>query len=619
MDAAVAGERAGQMTEQPPLATPPAPAPAGGGGAESSVTLAAQLRGLPLLADLPDDVMAEVTAQARRRVVQPGEVLCRVGEAGDAFYVVDRGMVRVLAPTPRGEELVAQLGPGQWFGEMALITGEPRSATVVAAVETALVVLERRAFQQLLRRSPNATMVISDTLSRRLRAHLLAGPPPVRPRCIAALAPPTADARRILLNLAVALRDETRVPVTLLDAQGDPAAPEGVTIRSELSDQACDTAPLVIVRVDPEGQAAALPILRPDALWVLGGADARPLVAAYPGLTLTQIEWSAARARVHDQRAAAFDRSVLDDPAIVRSARQSSTAMALRRFARIVARRRIAIAFSAGGARAIAHVGALRCLERAGIEFDMVAGTSMGGIIGGGVAYGMTSADLYGLLREIADNPRRRLLDIGLPHDAILRGRKKSEIFRRQGPTVRFEDLPTPFWAVAADLVTGREIVLSSGLVWQAVDATTAIPGIFPPVRIGGHRFIDGWIVNSLPADVLRREGADTVLAVCVSSGRHSSDEAPLPVPPPDDTGWRTWLRRITSPSIGRNILTAIDIGARERTLANLALVDACVTPDMKGITVSDFRRLDEIVERGEAAAEAMLPTIRAALASRPA
>ena len=590
-----------------------------GGGADADTALAAVLRGLPLLADLPGDVIAEVTAQARQRVVRAGEVLCRAGEAGDAFYVVHRGMVRVLAPTPRGEELVAQLGPGQWFGEMALITGEPRSATVVAAVETTLVVLERRAFQQMLRRSPNAAMVISDTLSRRLRAHLLAGPLHVRPRCIAALAPPTADARRMLVNLAVALHDETQVPVTLVDPHGDPRAPEGVTVRSEVSEETRDTAPLVIVCVDPDRHAEQLAPLRPHALWVLGGVDARELVAAYPQLTASHIEWTAVRPRVHDQRAAVFDRSVLDDPATVRAGRHTDAARALRRFARIVARRSIAIAFSAGGARGIAHVGALRCLERAGIEFDLIAGTSMGGIIGGGVAYGMTSADLYRLLSEIAGNPRRTLLDFGLPGDAILRGRKKSDIFRRQGPTVRFEDLPTPFWAVTADLVTGREIVLSSGLVWQAVDATTAIPGIFPPVAIGGHRLVDGWIVNSLPADVLRREGADTVLAVCVSGRQSSSDDAPPPVPPPETTGWRTWLRRITSPSIGRNMLTAIDIGARERTMANLALVDACVTPNMKGITVSDFRRVDEIVERGEAAAEAMLPAIRAAIAPRPA
>jgi NTE family protein len=441
----------------------------------------------------------------------------------------------------------------------------------------------------------------------------------VRPRRVVAVAPPTADARRVLLNLAVALHDEMQLPVTLLDAPQAGAAPDGVTVRSHLSERELDDAPLVIARVDPERQAAASAVPRPDALWVLAGVDAGPLLAAHPAATPTRIEWSAARACVHTQRAATFDRSVLDDPAVVRTAPRSGAAFALRRFARIMARRRAGIAYSAGGARGIAHVGALRCFERAGIEFDMIAGTSMGGIIGGGAAYGMTSADLYDLLREIALNPRRTLLDFAWPHAAILRGRKKSEIFRRQGPTVRFEDLPTPFWAVAADLVTGRECVLSSGIVWRAVDATTAIPGLFPPVRIGSHRFVDGWIVNSLPADVLRREGADTVLAVCVSAGRQGGEEAPPPPSRPAAGGWHAWLRRATSPTIGRNFLTAIDIGARERTLANLALVDVCVTPDLKGFTVSDFRRLDELVERGEAAAELTLPAIRAALAGRRA
>jgi NTE family protein len=605
------------MIEPPPSATPQAPSMATADGPGAVAPLLAQLRALPLFADLPDAVVGEVAAEARRRVVRPGEVLCRVGEPGDAFYVVDSGMVRVLVPTPRGEELVAQLGPGHWFGEMALITGEPRSATVIAAVETTLMVLERRAFQALMQRAPHAMMVISDTLSRRLRAHLLAGPPAVRPHTIVAVAPPTAEARRVLLNVAVALYEEMRTPVVLLDAPPEGAVPDGVTVQASPPQQRFETVPLIVARVDPERQGEALPVPHPDAVWVLGGCDAGPLLAAHPGISASRIDWSGERPWVHTQRTATFDRSVLADPAVVRSAPHSPVAAALRRFARITARRRVGIAFSAGGARGIAHVGALRCLERAGIEFDMIVGTSMGAIIGGGVAYGMTSANLYDLLREIALHPRRTLLDFGVPHASILRGRKKSEIFRRQGPSVRFEDLPTPFWAVAADLVSGRECVLSSGIVWQAVDASTAIPGIFPPVQIDGHRFVDGWIVNSLPADVLRREGADTVLAVCVSAGRQGGADDPPPPSLPDATGWRARLRRVASPTIGRNLLTAIDIGARERTLANLALVDVCITPELKGMLVSDFRRLDELVERGETAAEAALPAIRAAVAGQ--
>ena len=156
---------------------------------ESVAPLAAQLRALPLFAELPDDVMGEVAAQARHRTVPPGAVLCRVGEPGDAFYVVESGMVRVLVPSPQGEELVAQLGPGHWFGEMALITGEPRSATVIAAVETTMVVLERRAFQELLHRAPHLTMVTSDTLSRR-PAPTCRRPPAVRPYCRRRRPPP---------------------------------------------------------------------------------------------------------------------------------------------------------------------------------------------------------------------------------------------------------------------------------------------------------------------------------------------------------------------------------------------------------------------------------------------
>jgi voltage-gated potassium channel len=155
------------MIEQPPSAAAIPSTSAGADGMEPVAPLAAQLRALPLFAELPDDVMEEVAAQTRRRTVPPGEVLCRVGEPGDAFYVVDSGMVRVLVPTPQGEELVAQLGPGHWFGEMALITGEPRSATVVATTAVSLLSLHSLDFQILSSRNPEIAETIRRTALER--------------------------------------------------------------------------------------------------------------------------------------------------------------------------------------------------------------------------------------------------------------------------------------------------------------------------------------------------------------------------------------------------------------------------------------------------------------------
>ena len=110
-------------------------------------------------------------------------------------------------------------------------------------------------------------------------------------------------------------------------------------------------------------------------------------------------------------------------------------------------------------------------------------------------------------------------------------------------------DLELPFWTVTADLVSGREVVLGSSPLWQALDATSAIPGIFPPVAVGERLLIDGWVVNPIPVDVLRREGADVVVAVDVAAGADPTLRADLTSPATAAVGGLQRLRqRLANP-----------------------------------------------------------------------
>jgi len=587
--------------------------------------LAARLQPLPLLAGVPAEVLAEVAASARERVVPPGEVLCTAGEAGDTFYLITAGAVNVFAPSPHGEEWLAQLGPGEWFGEMALITGEPRSATVVALAETTLIVLERTSFQDLLRRSPSTAMAISDVLSRRLRARLLTAPREPRPRFVVALsAGPATGQTRLLLNIAAALRHEGETLVTLVDWAGNHLRQALAEGRWEglhvIDDGDVDIAllraaqPLLIVVVAATDARANALALEAERVWILGARRRMPPLPAElsrPTANVIRLGRAGQDSRAHDT--VTFEAGAFDRNEVVRTDPGSAAASGLRRFARQTLGQRIGLVLSAGGAKGLAHLGALRCFERAGLEFDLIAGTSMGGIIGAAIALGRTSADLIPVFHDLTDNLRRRLIDVWVPEQSVLRGEKKQSFLYRSVGEVQIEDLPLPFWCVAGDLVSGREVVFGHGSLWQALDATSAMAGVFPPVVLGEQVLVDGSIVNSLPADVLRREGAGIVLAVNVSAGASTQTSFHRGLLN-GAHGWRDRLRRLMNPSIVRIALGAVEIGARERTLANLALVDACAEPDLSEFSNTDFRRMPELVELGEAAAEEALPTIRAAL-----
>ena len=591
----------------------------------SETELLAALRRLPHFAELTPELLSLVAARARRRTASRGDVLCRAGEPGEEFFLVIGGAVRIAVPSARGEEVVAELGTGEWFGEMALITGEPRSASGIAATDTVLAGLARADFLELVTQVPALGLALSHALSHRLRARLQGRPPRAAPSVVLAVTTaPNVRNTTLLANLAAALAGESDWPLAFLDYAGGPPVigTPGVKV---LGDGPTDLTALraahrlALVRVSMTDPQAPLLVQDADAIWALDVDDQPDAVSAWirslaPTAPVTGISCEPPASPAH--ASVTLDSSVLETAPLVAG---SPAARALRGIARRVLGRRAGLALSAGGAKGLAHIGVLRCFERAGLEFDLIAGTSMGGIIGAFMAMGRESRALLRAFGPFVGDIRRTLLDFGLPEVSLLRGEKKRAAIREQVGERDIRDLELPFWTVAADLVSGREVVLGSGPLWQALDATSAIPGIFPPVVAGERLLIDGWVVNPIPVDVLRRQGADVVVAVDVAAGVDPTLKVDIASPTAAAAGGLQRLRqRLANPAIVRLVMRAMEVAARERTLANLVLADAFVQPDLVAYSVADVSRLPEIVERGEAAAERALPVIRRAL-RRPA
>ena len=167
-------------------------------------------------------------------------------------------------------------------------------------------------------------------------------------------------------------------------------------------------------------------------------------------------------------------------------------------------KRRVALVLGGGGARGIAHIGAIGELERRGFEIAAVAGTSMGALVGGMYAAGhlepfrewMCALDRYKVFS---------LVDFAFSSEGLVKGDRVIAAMKELVPDVRIERMPLPFAAVAADLLTGREVVLDSGGLYDAIRASISIPSVFRPVRRDGMVLIDGGTVNPLPLNRVRR------------------------------------------------------------------------------------------------------------------
>ena len=178
--------------------------------------------------------------------------------------------------------------------------------------------------------------------------------------------------------------------------------------------------------------------------------------------------------------------------------------------------RDVALVLSSGGARGLAHIGAIEELEAQGYRIKSIVGCSMGAIIGGMYAAGKL-AEYKEWMQTIDKKKILSLLDISFSLDHLVKGEKIIEAMKEIVPDVKIEDLPIPFKAVATDWEKGQEVVFSKGSLYEAIRASISMPLFFDPVKKGGTTFVDGGILNPLPLNISKDMPGDIVVAVNVS------------------------------------------------------------------------------------------------------
>jgi NTE family protein len=286
----------------------------------------------------------------------------------------------------------------------------------------------------------------------------------------------------------------------------------------------------------------------------------------------------------------------------------------------------VGLALGSGAARGLAHIGVLRALREAGIRVDVIAGTSIGALIGATHAAGKTDM----LAETFAGFDWRRIagfFDVVLPRSGLLDGARISAMVREHVAAERIEELPLPFAAVAADVTTGEEVVIRTGDVIEAVRASISVPGILTPVRREDRFLVDGGIVNPVPVSVARALGAQYVIAVDLNHGvtsrslvaRRPRKPKPAPALPqwaqgitqgmqeltakllPQDTAGKRRPKATPMPSIFEVLLGSINIMETRITEGRLAIdrPELLIRPSLGHIRFLDFDRAEEAIGIG--------------------
>src|SRR5437879_1704777 len=555
------------------------------------------LNELPLFRGLDYALLREIAHEAQWMSLPGGATLFNAGEPPDALYVVLSGCLGAFSPDDRDRRRFwGRIVAGDTVGEMGLISGRPRNAHVVALRDTELARLSSEAFNRVFRQHPEAmlriTLLTVDRLERS-QSRARAGPHGAR---TFTLLPQTVevDVAGFAAELVKALSGFGRTELVWSVRAGSHTSHWFHKIES-----ANDY--VVYVSDSSPGRWSNLCVRQADALLLLAraGSDAGHWAVLTGSHESSMAPQRAELVLLHDgelMRGVAA-RWLDKQPAMAHHhvARASDIA----RVARLLTGRGVGIVLSGGGARGFAHIGIVKALREAGIRIDLVGGTSMGAILGAGVAQRWSIEELTERFRR-AFVEAKPLRDYTLPLVSLVSGRRVSKMLRHAFGDLTIEDLPLDFFCVSSNLTTGHSVVHRRGELWRWLRASVAIPGVLPPVLHRGEVLVDGGTMNNLPVDAMRELGRGPVIGCDVGADRaftSEADEADVPLP------WQllSWLReKRRRPNIFQILWRAGMVNSSAMTAAHREKSDLLLQPPLAQIDTLNWRAFDRAIEAGD-------------------
>ncbi|WP_296595026.1 patatin-like phospholipase family protein [Phenylobacterium sp.] len=561
------------------------------------------------LPEIPvDSALARLFRQPRARdatiwfSVPGGSKLFGQGDPSDQLYVVRTGRLGAFRREDGQEpHFLGIIRPGEPAGEMALIAGIPHSADVYALRDSEIFAVPKQAFFEACEEDVTVMTELAKLMILRSRQTARRGPvgepsvfgfvPVGRP---GAIRPLVERLEREIAALGYA--------VTTVGAEAAAAPTEWFSEVERVHDFV-----LYVAERDETAWAPFVP-RQVDRLFRVGRGDRPAEGEVVPAGAATLMEQGLVDLilmqpveleRPHGSEA------WLDT---TRAARifhlRRGAAPDFQRLARVLTGQSVGLVLSGGGARAYAHVGAIRALRERNVPVDFVGGSSMGAIVGAGLAMGWNETEMDARLHEafVDSSP---LDDIALPLLAMTHGVKVSARLAQHFGETQISDLWLPFYCLSSNLTTGAYQLHRRGLLRHALRASIALPGVMPPATDGPNVLVDGAVMKNFPADIMRAAHLGPIVGVDVTTARSiTAKDVARP-----SSVWR-WIRsgqwRLGPPIVSLLMRTATVSTGRDLAAAREA-TDVLIQPDVSKIEIRDWRAYDEAVEAGYRATLAAL------------
>lgn len=577
------------------------------------------------LGELSEEEWQQLLQHIKWVDIQGGNLLFEQGMPSDGMYLVISGRLQPELHTPDGQiKKLGEIGRGETIGEMALLTGEPRMASIRALRDSVLTKLPQDFFDTILVSKPNVLHHIARNLIQRLQQANSGKKIPAQISTLCLL-PLTAnlDLPQFTAQLHIASSAKKNT-LTLKFQDFALAHPETLPQPPSLLfdsmmhwiNEKEATADLVLLETDPQHNNWNICCLRQsDAILLLAEAGAIDSILQEAESLLQnerqRRDSNTLVALVHSEKSTAPQNTAnwqkRLNPRRFVHLRQNHEPD-LQRLTRFIHGRAIGLVLAGGGARGLVHLGIYKALQEKGIPVDIVGGASAGSIVGGILAMDPPVEEAFSLLKDMAAiNPTKRDTDL-LPFVSLIRGKKLKKALHYAYHERNIEDLWREFFCVSSNMSKVQLCVHRAGNLAKAVRASVAIPGVFPPVIYGNDIHVDGGVMSNLPVETMRELGASRIIAVDFDTDRTyelNYDEIPSSAVLLRQR--LTGQKKYRVPSIVNILMKSIVLSSDAQARRLSESVDLFFRPDVKNIGFIQWEAYQEAVDIGyEYAAKAL-------------
>ncbi len=559
---------------------------------------------LNLFGELEEELIAQILASGQTLEVESGQFLFHQGDTDNSLYIVLSGRFRALAKQDNGTlHALGDIGEGDPIGEFALFMAEPRSASVVAIRKSIILELHESQYLAIVAKHPSFSSKLTRFIVNRLKRNVLQQHLETSAKNIAVINLQADNDISDYTNTIKTQFESLQVSIQILDHESHANLElrsmydtledhEGLNFlvcseaNLDWSRQCIIYADLVIIATDFYAPSEIYEIERHLDLYSQNILNKKiyllllhPEQAKFPKNTSRWFVDRKIDLHIHYRKNHGPD---------------------IRRFARILSNKAIGLVLGGGGAKGFAHLGAIKALYEAGMEIDFLGGTSAGALYGLCASYCDFDREQIDFYSKDSAESKLTSNDFTIPILSIMSGKKMTKYLKKMLGEAYLEDFWVGSYCVSTNYSNASTRVHDRGMAWKQIEASIAIPGIYPPVVIDNQLHVDGGVVDNLPIETMYNYPVRHIIAISLTQLKSQPVEF-QETPSSSQILWDkiTRKKKFRLPGITSILVNSLTLNSRQKQEMSKSGVAIYLEMELKGIGMMDDSRWKEIIKKG--------------------